>query len=94
MSMNTSLAPSTGRRTLRVSRPVAMPPMAVPKRLEAEHEALSTQPSTPRFDDANLSEPRLDSAALLCGQKTVQISHNGSVYKLQATKLGKLILTK
>lgn len=36
----------------------------------------------------------LDSQSLLQGQKTVAISHNGSVYRLQATKLGKLILTK
>ena len=36
----------------------------------------------------------LDSSALLQGQKAVSISHNGSTYRLQATKLGKLILTK
>ncbi|WP_010106581.1 hemin uptake protein HemP [Verminephrobacter aporrectodeae] len=35
-----------------------------------------------------------DSSTLLQGQKAVTISHNGSVYRLQATKLGKLILTK
>ena len=31
---------------------------------------------------------------LLQGRKTVEISHNGAVYRLQATRLGKLILTK
>ena len=31
---------------------------------------------------------------LLQGRKTIEISHNGCVYRLQATKLGKLILTK
>lgn len=36
----------------------------------------------------------VDSSALLQGQKAVAISHNGSVYRLQATRLGKLILTK
>lgn len=36
----------------------------------------------------------VDSADLLQGQKAIQIQHNGSVYRLQATKLGKLILTK
>ena len=36
----------------------------------------------------------LDSRNLLQGQKVVTIAHNGSVYRLQATKLGKLILTK
>lgn len=36
----------------------------------------------------------VDSATLLNGQKTVTIVHNGTPYRLQATKLGKLILTK
>ena len=36
----------------------------------------------------------VDSHALLRGQKAVEIKHNGSVYRLQTTKLGKLILTK
>ena len=31
---------------------------------------------------------------LLRGGRAVEISHNGSVYRLQATRLGKLILTK
>lgn len=36
----------------------------------------------------------VQSENLLRGQKSVAIQHNGSVYRLQATKLGKLILTK
>ena len=36
----------------------------------------------------------VQSNTLLRGQKSVAIQHNGSVYRLQATKLGKLILTK
>jgi hemin uptake protein HemP len=36
----------------------------------------------------------VSSAELLRGQKTVAISHNGLTYWLQATRLGKLILTK
>lgn len=36
----------------------------------------------------------VQSAELLQGQKTIGILHNGSMYRLQATKLGKLILTK
>ena len=35
-----------------------------------------------------------ESAELLKGGKIVGIMHNGSLYRLQATKLGKLILTK
>jgi hemin uptake protein HemP len=34
------------------------------------------------------------SAELLRGSKSVEISHNGLIYRLQATRLGKLILTK
>ncbi len=34
------------------------------------------------------------STEILRGQKAVEISHNGSTYRLQATRLGKLILTK
>ena len=36
----------------------------------------------------------LPSDHLLQGRKIIEISHNGTVYRLQATKLGKLILTK
>lgn len=36
----------------------------------------------------------IDSAELLAGRQAVDIVHNGSVYRLQATRLGKLILTK
>ena len=36
----------------------------------------------------------LPSEALLRGRKQVEITHNGEVYRLQATRLGKLILTK
>ncbi|MDB5931352.1 MAG: hypothetical protein JWR60_3059 [Polaromonas sp.] len=36
----------------------------------------------------------VDSTELLRGQKAVDISHNGLTYRLQATRLGKLILTK
>lgn len=36
----------------------------------------------------------LPSAELLRGARSVEISHNGAIYRLQATRLGKLILTK
>ena len=38
--------------------------------------------------------PALDSQALLQGHKAITIWHNGASYRLQATRLGKLILTK
>ena len=40
------------------------------------------------------SSAMLDSVELLRGNKAVTIQHNGAVYRLQSTKLGKLILTK
>ena len=36
----------------------------------------------------------MNSTDILRGQKAVEINHNGQTYKLQATRLGKLILTK
>lgn len=36
----------------------------------------------------------LPSSALLQGHKSVLIEHQGLIYRLQETKLGKLILTK
>lgn len=36
----------------------------------------------------------LSSELLLRGRRLVEIVHNGEVYRLQATRLGKLILTK
>lgn len=45
--------------------------------------------------DDSIGLPSLvESTELLKGGKTVGILHNGSLYRLQATKLGKLILTK
>ena len=44
--------------------------------------------------DAARPAPLFESAELLKGNKTVGIMHNGSLYRLQATKFGKLILTK
>lgn len=38
--------------------------------------------------------PPLPSEQLLQGRRIVEILHNGEVYRLQATRLGKLILTK
>lgn len=38
--------------------------------------------------------PAIPSQQLLQGQAAVYITHNGVTYRLQATKQGKLILTK
>lgn len=46
-------------------------------------------------DPADAPRPApLPSEALLRGRRLVEISHNGEVYRLQSTRLGKLILTK
>lgn len=71
------------------------------------HASLTAMPSSAAFfgstglhdrqGDAHSRQsaaPAVDSSELLKGQKTVAIFHNGSIYRLQATKLGKLILTK
>lgn len=57
-----------------------------------------TNPSTPQ--PARLSPPQsgaapvIESERLLQGARTVVIAHNGCAYRLQTTRLGKLILTK
>ena len=45
-------------------------------------------------EDSTRLETLLDSRTLLQGQRTIAILHNGTVYRLQATRQGKLILTK
>ena len=58
---------------------------------------LTVSPSAtpgPHTADAACAAAAVDSSTLLQGQKAVVIRHNGSVYRLQAIKLGKLILTK
>jgi hemin uptake protein HemP len=47
-------------------------------------------PSAPDRNESGV----VDSTAILRGRKAVEIKHNGSTYRLQATRLGKLILTK
>ncbi|THT96075.1 hemin uptake protein HemP [Lampropedia puyangensis] len=58
---------------------------------------LTTKPSLEQAGNdrsAASTSAALESLELLKGQKSVTIHHNGSLYRLQATKLGKLILTK
>jgi hemin uptake protein HemP len=53
-------------------------------------------PQTPALATAHDGHPVpvLPSSELLRGQKVVAIDHNGSLYRLQTTRQGKLILTK
>ena len=59
------------------------------------------KPERPRADASvpvstatRADTPAVESEALLRGQRAISISHNGEIYRLQATRLGKLILTK
>jgi hemin uptake protein HemP len=53
-------------------------------------------PTGSQSPHAGTAKPRgsLNSADILQGQTAVEINHNGATYRLQATRLGKLILTK
>ncbi len=53
-----------------------------------------TNVSMPAAPVRNESGGALESTDILRGQKAVEIKHNGLTYRLQATRLGKLILTK
>ena len=50
-------------------------------------------PSNPATHPSGASTP-VQSTDLFKGHKWVVIEHNGTSYRLQTTKLGKLILTK
>ena len=57
--------------------------------------AESSLPAAKGFTQrAHGTSAQINSTDLLKGQKAVGIEHNGQVYRLQTTKLGKLILTK
>ncbi len=63
-----------------------------PPRFEAP-DALAVKAlllSTPAPGSVN----RLSSQAVFAGAREVEIDHNGAVYRLRQTALGKLILTK
>lgn len=53
-----------------------------------------TEMSMPTAASRSDSASALESTEILRGQKAVEINHNGLTYRLQATRLGKLILTK
>jgi hemin uptake protein HemP len=56
------------------------------------HELATETPALAAHDGHPV--PVLPSSELLRGQKVVAIDHNGSLYRLQTTRQGKLILTK
>jgi hemin uptake protein HemP len=54
----------------------------------------SSETPAPRTPNASARPAPLPSQQLLQGGRLVEIEHNGEIYRLQATRLGKLILTK
>ena len=60
----------------------------------AAHRPMPAVASAGVHESAEQPATLVESTELLRGNKTVGILHNGSLYRLQATKLGKLILTK
>ena len=65
---------------------------ARPPALKATGARHDPAPTAPAPRPANMAP--VDSEALLQGQRTIEIRHKGEIYRLQATRLGKLILTK
>lgn len=60
----------------------------------AAHRPMPVTAGSNELASAERPVTLVESTELLRGNKTVGILHNGSLYRLQATKLGKLILTK
>jgi hemin uptake protein HemP len=82
---NTLIAGSIRDRTESavMDRPPHEPQLASPWSVEHAPGASSAARANP-----------IPSEQLLQGRRLVEISHNGEVYRLQSTRLGKLILTK
>lgn len=72
-------------QTLSITRPTLRVPRRVADAQDVQAVGAPSEMNVPSS---------IDSLSLLRGGKCVQITHNGSLYKLQSTKLGKLILTK
>lgn len=67
-----------------------MPPPPYP----LVHAATAPLPAGSPQDDTAAPAGLVHSNTLFQGQRTIAIAHNGAVYRLQATRQGKLILTK
>lgn len=80
----------------------ASPSVPTPKSASAEtasvspaHWPVQTQShASPLPETAAETPPAFSSSELMQGHRTIAIRHNGITYRLQATRQGKLILTK
>jgi hemin uptake protein HemP len=79
---------------LEYSLPVSQHGDFAPSMSYSHSDRFMSQDSSPSPQQSLQQAPPIASKQLLQGHKTVQILHNGFLYTLQATKLGKLILTK
>lgn len=61
---------------------------------DASANAAAGKPPRPLSSATSPVAACIRSEQLLQGNKQVEIVHNGAVYRLQATRQGKLILTK
>ncbi len=94
MRMTSDTALPSSARPLTPATPAPRARLRLPARA-AQAPAHAASASAPAACPAPQgSAPPLPSEQLLQGRKAIEISHNGSVYRLQATRLGKLILTK
>lgn len=71
--------------------PAILNASSLPRTGQASHNAIQLLQPANLTADCALG---MNSTDLLQGHKSVTIVHNGMPYRLQATKLGKLILTK
>ena len=62
--------------------------------IEGKNNSVSTSNTTDPFRLPKAATHKISSAAILGGHTELQIDHNGEVYRLRKTRLGKLILTK
>lgn len=68
--------------------------LSLPSRTSSPSATATATPAHASGYAAGVAPGCVNSTDILRGQKAVEISHNGSTYRLQATRLGKLILTK
>jgi hypothetical protein len=61
---------------------------------QSESEQSASPHPVPAISSAQSGIKRIASESLLGGLEEIQITHNGSIYRLRTTALGKLILTK
>jgi hemin uptake protein HemP len=75
--------------------PLSLAPSANPKANTTSTASPAVQPPpSGSVTNSGSSAGSVNSTDILKGEKAVAIHHNGLTYRLQATRLGKLILTK